>query len=83
MAGAAAGGEVGRRAEGRRVWRAVRGGCPSRDAAAAVGARRRRGSRRRPRAPAAAAPPREPARSEDCLYANVWTSATARTTSGR
>jgi para-nitrobenzyl esterase len=26
-------------------------------------------------APAAAAPPREPARSEDCLYANVWTSA--------
>src|SRR4030095_6701900 len=25
--------------------------------------------------PAAAAPPREPARSEDCLYANVWTSA--------
>ena len=24
---------------------------------------------------AAAAPPREPARSEDCLYANVWTSA--------
>jgi para-nitrobenzyl esterase len=28
-------------------------------------------------APAAAAPPREPARSEDCLYANVWTSATS------
>ena len=26
-------------------------------------------------APAVAAPPREPARSEDCLYANVWTSA--------
>ena len=26
-------------------------------------------------APAAAAPPREPARSEDCLYLNVWTSA--------
>src|SRR6476646_8399393 len=26
-------------------------------------------------APAAPAPPREPARSEDCLYANVWTSA--------
>jgi len=25
--------------------------------------------------PAAPAPPREPARSEDCLYANVWTSA--------
>ena len=25
--------------------------------------------------PAAATPPREPARSEDCLYANVWTSA--------
>src|SRR5438093_6107197 len=25
--------------------------------------------------PALAAPPREPARSEDCLYANVWTSA--------
>jgi para-nitrobenzyl esterase len=25
---------------------------------------------------AAAAPPREPARSEDCLYANVWSSAT-------
>ena len=25
----------------------------------------------------AAAPPREPARSEDCLYANVWTSATS------
>jgi len=25
--------------------------------------------------PAAAAPPREPARSEDCLYLNVWTSA--------
>src|SRR5262245_10559793 len=25
--------------------------------------------------PAQAAPPREPARSEDCLYANVWTSA--------
>jgi para-nitrobenzyl esterase len=28
-------------------------------------------------APAAAAPPREPARSEDCLYLNVWTSATS------
>ena len=28
-------------------------------------------------APAAAAPPREPARSEDCLYANVWTSASS------
>jgi len=28
-----------------------------------------------PPAPAAAAPPREPARSEDCLYLNVWTSA--------
>jgi para-nitrobenzyl esterase len=27
--------------------------------------------------PAAAAPPREPARSEDCLYLNVWTSAKA------
>src|SRR2546430_5824022 len=27
--------------------------------------------------PAAAAPPREPARSEDCLYLNVWTSATS------
>jgi para-nitrobenzyl esterase len=27
--------------------------------------------------PAAAAPPREPARSEDCLYANVWTSASS------
>jgi para-nitrobenzyl esterase len=27
--------------------------------------------------PAAAAPPREPARSEDCLYANIWTSATS------
>ena len=27
--------------------------------------------------PAAAAPPREPARSEDCLYLNVWTSANA------
>src|SRR6185503_5720843 len=26
-------------------------------------------------APAQAAPPREPARSEDCLYLNVWTSA--------
>ena len=26
-------------------------------------------------APAATAPPREPARSEDCLYLNVWTSA--------
>ncbi len=26
---------------------------------------------------AAAAPPREPARSEDCLYLNVWTSATS------
>jgi len=26
-------------------------------------------------APAAAAPPREPARAEDCLYLNVWTSA--------
>jgi len=26
-------------------------------------------------APATAAPPREPARSEDCLYLNVWTSA--------
>jgi para-nitrobenzyl esterase len=26
-------------------------------------------------APAQAAPPREPGRSEDCLYANVWTSA--------
>lgn len=26
-------------------------------------------------APAPAAPPREPARAEDCLYANVWTSA--------
>src|SRR5258706_2351634 len=26
-------------------------------------------------APAASAPPREPARSEDCLYANIWTSA--------
>jgi para-nitrobenzyl esterase len=26
--------------------------------------------------PAQAAPPREPARSEDCLYLNVWTSAT-------
>src|SRR3989442_5901714 len=25
----------------------------------------------------AAAPPREPARSEDCLYANVWTSASS------
>jgi para-nitrobenzyl esterase len=28
-------------------------------------------------APAPAAPPREPARAEDCLYANVWTSATS------
>ena len=28
-------------------------------------------------APAAAAPPREPARSEDCLYLNVWTSASS------
>ena len=28
-----------------------------------------------PVAPAQAAPPREPARAEDCLYANVWTSA--------
>jgi para-nitrobenzyl esterase len=28
-----------------------------------------------PQAPAATAPPREPARSEDCLYLNVWTSA--------
>ena len=28
-----------------------------------------------PQAPAAVAPPREPARSEDCLYLNVWTSA--------
>jgi para-nitrobenzyl esterase len=27
--------------------------------------------------PAAAAPPREPARSEDCLYLNVWTSASS------
>jgi para-nitrobenzyl esterase len=27
--------------------------------------------------PGAAAPPREPARSEDCLYLNVWTSATS------
>ena len=34
------------------------------------------GSRRvRPRPQQRAAPPREPARSEDCLYANVWTSA--------
>jgi len=31
----------------------------------------------RGQAPADAAPPREPARSEDCLYANVWTSARA------
>jgi para-nitrobenzyl esterase len=29
-------------------------------------------------APAAAAPPREPARSEDCLYLNVWTSASSQ-----
>src|SRR5580704_16228346 len=29
-----------------------------------------------PAAAAPQAPPREPARSEDCLYANVWTSAT-------
>jgi para-nitrobenzyl esterase len=28
-----------------------------------------------PAAPAPAAPPREPARAEDCLYLNVWTSA--------
>jgi len=28
-------------------------------------------------APASAEPPREPARSEDCLYANVWTSASS------
>lgn len=28
-------------------------------------------------APGAAAPPREPARSEDCLYLNVWTSASS------
>jgi para-nitrobenzyl esterase len=28
-------------------------------------------------APAAAAPPREPARGEDCLYLNVWTSASS------
>jgi para-nitrobenzyl esterase len=31
----------------------------------------------RGQAPADAAPPREPARSEDCLYLNVWTSATS------
>jgi len=30
-----------------------------------------------PAAPAVQAPPREPARSEDCLYLNVWTSAKA------
>src|SRR5215467_473905 len=31
----------------------------------------------RGQAPADAAPPREPARSEDCLYLNVWTSASS------
>jgi len=31
----------------------------------------------RGQAPASAAPPREPARSEDCLFANVWTSASS------
>ena len=30
-----------------------------------------------PVAPAVVLPPREPARAEDCLYANVWTSATS------
>jgi len=41
------------------------------------GARGARGGDRgaAPAAPAAQAPPREPARSEDCLYLNVWTSA--------
>src|SRR5215831_7387689 len=34
-----------------------------------------RGDAPPPQPPAAAAPPREPARSEDCLYLNVWTSA--------
>jgi para-nitrobenzyl esterase len=34
-----------------------------------------RGGGRGPVVPADAAPPREPARSEDCLYLNVWTSA--------
>ena len=75
LEGAAAGGEVGRRAQGRcvrcavrapvrgrrrsRRWRAGRG-APARTGAAAPAAA----------APAApAAPPREPARSEDCLYA--------------
>ena len=36
-----------------------------------------RGGGRGPAAPADAAPPREPARSEDCLYLNVWTSASS------
>jgi para-nitrobenzyl esterase len=34
-----------------------------------------RGDAPAPQPPAATAPPREPARSEDCLYLNVWTSA--------
>ncbi len=52
---------------GRRASRARR---PP-DAPAVAGAARVRP----PAAAAPAAPPREPARAEDCLYANVWTSA--------
>ena len=48
--------------------------APLRRRAAAVEGRARR-LRRQAAPPAAAQPPREPARSEDCLYANVWTSA--------
>jgi len=36
-----------------------------------------RGDAPPPQTPAAAAPQREPARSEDCLYLNVWTSASS------
>ena len=61
-------------------WQGVRNanafGAPCTSGAPAFG----RGGGRRGTAPPAAAPaqpPREPARSEDCLYLNVWTSATS------
>src|SRR5690606_27274354 len=50
------------------------GGGRGRGAAAARG-RGAADGRGAAAAPAAQAPPREPARSEDCLYLNVWTSA--------
>src|SRR5215813_963756 len=48
--------------------------CAAGAPAAGRGGGGARGGGRGP-APADAAPPREPARSEDCLYLNVWTSA--------